>query len=108
MSSLSKWNKQAKQRADDIEKTRRLLKQFLFALHKSEGFGENRLLRVLIEWSEVYQYVNDPKNNANDEMMMIDRILDQVTPSAYVAKTIGHEKLLDNKGRPVVGKEASK
>lgn len=92
-------NKALKQRAEDIEKTRRLLKQFLYALHKSEGFGQNRLLRVLMEWAEVYKEVNDPKNNANDEMLMIDRVLDQVVPSRYITKSVGREPLRDRYGR---------
>ena len=94
-------NKMMKQRAEDIEKTRRLLKQFLYALHKSEGFGQNRLLRVLMEWAEVYKEVNDPKNDSNDEMLMIDRVLDEVVPSRYITKSVGHEPLRDRYGRPI-------
>jgi len=92
-------NKMMKQRAEDIEKTRRLLKQFLYALHKSEGFGQNRLLRVLMEWAEVYKEVNDPKNDSNDEMLMIDRVLDEVVPSRYITKSVGREPLRDRYGR---------
>lgn len=94
-------NKAMKQRAEDIEKTRRLLKQFLYALHKSEGFGQNRLLRVLMEWAEVYKEVNDPKNDSNDEMLMIDKVLDQVVPSRYITKSVGREPLRDRYGRPI-------
>lgn len=94
-------NKMMKQRAEDIEKTRRLLKQFLYALHKSEGFGQNRLLRVLMEWAEVYKEVNDPKNDSNDEMLMIDRVLDEVVPSRYITKSVGREPLRDRYGRPI-------
>lgn len=94
-------NKIMKQRAEDIEKTRRLLKQFLYALHKSEGFGQNRLLRVLMEWAEVYKEVNDPKNDSNDEMLMIDRVLDEVVPSRYITKSVGREPLRDRYGRPI-------
>ncbi len=94
-------NKKAIERANDIEKTRRLLKQFLYALHLSEGFGEKRLLRVLLEWSNVYSCVNDPKNNANDEMLLLDDVLDKVVPSKLITKSVGEEKLLDNKGREI-------
>ena len=94
-------NKAMRQRAEDIEKTRRLLKQFLYALHKSEGFGQNRLLRVLMEWAEVYKEVNDPKNDSNDEMLMIDSVLDKVVPSRYITKSIGREPLRDRYGRPI-------
>lgn len=94
-------NRAMKQRAEDIEKTRRLLKQFLYALHKSEGFGQNRLLRVLMEWAEVYKEVNDPKNDSNDEMLMIDRVLDEVVPSRYITKSVGREPLRDRYGRPI-------
>ena len=88
------------QRARDIDKTRRLLKQFLYALHISEGFGERRLVRVVYEWSQVYEYVKDPKNNENDEMLMIDRVLDNVLPRTILS-SIGYEKLLDDKGREI-------
>lgn len=94
-------NKDMKQRAEGIEKTRQLLKQFLYALHKSEGFGQNRLLRVLMEWAEVYKEANDPKNNANDEMLMIDRVLDKVVPSRYITKSVGREPLRDRYSRPI-------
>lgn len=94
-------NKAMRQRAEDIEKTRRLLKQFLFALHRSEGFGQNRLLRVLMEWAEVYKEVNDPKNDSSDEMMMIDAVLDKVVPSRYITKSVGREPLRDRYGRPI-------
>lgn len=94
-------NKAMRQRAEDIEKTRRLLKQFLYALHKSEGFGQNRLLRVLMEWAEIYKEVNDPKNDSNDEMLMIDRVLDEVVPSRYITKSVGREPLRDRYGRPI-------
>ena len=97
---MSKVSKLMEQRARDIDKTRRLLKQFLYALHVSEGFGERRLVRVAYEWSQVYKYVKDPKNNENDEMLMIDRVLDNVLPRT-VLSSIGYEKLLDNKGREI-------
>ena len=80
--------------------TRRLLKQFLYALHKSEGYGEERLTRVLVEWAETYEIVKDPKNNENDEMLMIDRVLDRILPPR-VMDAVGYEKLLDMKGNVV-------
>lgn len=97
---MSRASKLMEERARDIDKTRRLLKQFLYALYKSEGYGERRLMRVLAEWSEVYKFVNDPKNNANDEMLMIDRVLDTIIPRT-VMSSIGYEKLLDMKGREI-------
>lgn len=97
---MSKASKLMEERARDIDKTRRLLKQFLYALHKSEGYGEQRLLRVLVEWAEVYKFVKDPKNNDNDEMLMIDRVLDQVLTKTIMS-AVGYEKLLDMKGRVV-------
>lgn len=97
---MSSWDKEAKKRAERIEWTRKLLKQFLYALHKSEGYGEQRLLRVLVEWSEVYEFVNDPKNNENDEMLLIDSVLDRVIPSRFVT-AIGREKLRDRKGKEI-------
>ena len=97
---MSRASKLMEERARDIDKTRRLLKQLLYALHVSEGFGEQRLLRVLYEWCETQEIVKDPKNNENDEMLMIDRVLDKVIPST-VMSTIGYEKLLDMKGREV-------
>lgn len=96
----NKLIKQAEERAKRTEWTRKLLKQFLYALHKSEGFGEQRLLRVLVEWSETYEVVNDPKNNANDEMLMIDDLLDKVIPSRFMS-SIGYEKILDRKGNEI-------
>lgn len=97
---MSKASKLMEERARDIDKTRRLLKQFLYALHKSEGFSEKRLLRVLTEWADVYKFVNDPKNNANDEMLMIDRVLDTLIPRTIMS-AVGYEKLLDMKGREI-------
>lgn len=86
-------NKKAIEHAKDVEKTRQLLKQFLYALHKSEGYGQERLLRVLLTWSETHKIVNDPKNNKTDEMLMIDRILDEVCPSRLLTLAIGKEKI---------------
>ena len=96
----NKLIKQAEERAIRAEWTRKILKQVLYALHKSEGFGEQRLVRVLLEWCEVYKFVNDPKNNANDEMLMIDGVLDSVMPPRFVA-SIGYEKFLDKKGNEI-------
>lgn len=86
--------------AERVEMTRQLLKQFLYALHVSEDYGENRLLRVLVTWSEVYKKVKDPKNDENDEMLMIDRVLDKVIGPRYV-KCIGRENLKDKKGKEI-------
>ena len=97
---MSRASKLMEERARDIDKTRRLLKQFLYALHKSESFGERRLMRVLAEWADVYKVVNDPKNNENDEMLMIDRVLDTTIPRT-VMSAVGYEKLLDTRGREV-------
>ena len=97
---MSKLTKQAEERARKIELTRRLLKQFLYALHKSEGYGEQRLLRVLLEWSKIYKYVNDPRNNESDEMLMIDRVLNNVMPPRIIS-SIGYEKFLDKKGNEI-------
>lgn len=97
---MSSWDKKARERAERIEWTRKILKQFLYALHKSEGFGEQRLLRVLVEWSEVYKFVNDSKNGGNDEMLMIDELLDKVIPSRFIS-AIGYQKLLDRKGKEI-------
>lgn len=98
---MSKASKLMEERARDIDKTRRLLKQFLYALHASEGFGEQRLVRVLDEWASVYEYVNDPKNDGNTEMLMLDRVLDKLLPKT-VMTSIGYEKLLDSRGREVL------
>lgn len=97
---MSKASKLMEERARNIAHTRRIVKQFLYALYKSEGFGERRLLRVLDEWAEVYRFVNDPKNDSNDEMLMIDSILDTAIPQT-VMSSIGYEKLLNTKGREV-------
>lgn len=97
---MNRAKKELEERAKRQEHTRRLLKQFLYALHVSEGFGEGRLLRVLVEWAEVYQKVNDPRNNANDEMLMIDRVLENVFPEGCMV-SIGYEKLLDRKGKEI-------
>lgn len=97
---MTRTKKMLEERVAKADFTRRLLKQFLYALHVSEGFGEGRLLSVLITWSKVYQKVNDPKNDANDEMLMIDSVLSKVLPDIGM-KSIGHEKLLDKKGREI-------
>ena len=97
---MSKASKLMEERAKEIAHTRRVLKQLLYAIHKSEGFGEQRLLRVLYEWAETSEFVRNPKNNENDEMLMIDRVLDKVIPNT-VMTSIGYEKLLDRKGRVV-------
>lgn len=97
---MSSIKKQMEERARRIDETRRLLKQFLYALHKSEGFGEQRLIRVVDEWADVYEFVKNPKNDENTEMLMIDRVLDTVLPKT-VMSPIGYEKLLDMKGREV-------
>jgi hypothetical protein len=97
---MSSIKKQMEERARRIDETRRLLKQFLYALYKSEGFGEQRLIRVLDEWADVYEFVKNPKNDENTEMLMIDRVLDTVLPKT-VMSPIGYEKLLDMKGREV-------
>lgn len=96
----NKLIKQAEERAKKTDWTRKLLKQFLYALHKSEGFGEQRLIRVLVEWAETYEFVNDPRNNANDEMIMIDGLLDKVIPQRFMS-SIGYEKFLDRKGNEI-------
>lgn len=100
MSQVGKIRKAAEEKARDIQKARRLLKQLLYALHKSEGFGEDRLTRVLVEWGETHEIVKDPRNNENDEMLMIDRVLDKVLPPR-VMDAVGYEKLLDMKGKEV-------
>lgn len=97
---MNNMRKRMEQRAKDVEKTRRLLKQFLYALHVSEGFGERRLVRVVYEWSQVYEHVNNPKNNENDEMLMIDKVLDNILPKPILS-SIGYEKLLNRKGEEI-------
>ena len=97
---MSRASKLMEERARKIDHTRRIVKQFLYALMKSEGFGEQRLMRVLQEWAETYEFVNDHRNDENSEMLMIDRILDSVLPKT-VMSSIGYEKLLDNKGREI-------
>lgn len=97
---MSKASKLMEERAREQNHTRRILKQLLYALHRSEGYGEQRLVRVLDEWADVYKIVNDPKNDSNDEMLMIDRVLDNVIPET-VMSAVGYEKLLDRKGREV-------
>ena len=92
--------KRMEERAREIEHTRRVLKQLLYALHVSEGFGEQRLIRVLYEWCETNEFVRNPKNNENDEMLMIDRVLDKVLPKS-VMSAVDYEKLLDRKGREI-------
>jgi hypothetical protein len=88
------------ERARKIDHTRRIVKQFLYALVKSEGYGEQRLMRVLKVWSETYDFVNDHRNDENTEMLMIDRVLDTALPKT-VMSAVGYEKLLDMKGREV-------
>ena len=97
MSSVSKL---MEERARKIDHTRRIVKQFLYALVKSEGYGEQRLMRVLKEWADTYEFVNDPKNDENTEMLMIDRVLDSVLPKT-VMSAVGYEKLLNMKGKEV-------
>ncbi len=103
---MSKASKLMEERARRIDETRRLLKQFLYALHVSEGFGEQRLIRVLDEWAEVYEFVKDHRNNENDEMLMIDRVLDRVLPKT-VMTSVGYEKFLDSRGKEVTGKRGA-
>lgn len=97
---MSRASKLMEERARELDHTRRVLKQLLYALHKSEGYGEQRLLRVLYEWGETNEFVRNPKNNENDEMLMIDRVLDKVIPKT-VMSAVGYEKLLDSKGKVV-------
>ncbi len=74
---------------DKVDHTRRILKQMLWALHISEGFGEQRLMRVLATWSEVYKTVEkDPTN----EMLVLDDYLDEVCPTKRLTRAIGKEK----------------
>lgn len=101
---MSKASKLMEERARNIDMTRRLLKQFLYALYKSEGYGEQRLMRVLMTWAETYKIVKDPKNDENSEMLMIDRVLDTVIPKT-VMSAVGYEKLLDSKGREIKGRK---
>lgn len=82
----------ARERDKNINHTRQILKQFLYALHKSEGYGEIRLLRCLCEWADTYEYVNDPKNNLNDEMLMIDSVLEKVI-GKYTVLSIGRDPI---------------
>ena len=97
---MSKIIKEMEERAKNATLTRRIIKQLLYALHVSEGFGEQRLMRVLYEWTEVYKFVNDPKNDLNSEMLLIDKLLDSVLPER-VMSSVGYEKLLDKKGKEV-------
>lgn len=97
---MSKASKLMEERARKINHTRRIVKQFLYALMKSEGYGEQRLMRVLTEWAETYEFVNDPKNDENSEILMIDRVLDNVLPKT-VMSVVGYEKLLDMKGKEI-------
>lgn len=85
----------ARERDKTINQTRQILKQFLYALHKSEGYGETRLLRTLYEWADTYEYVNNPKNNSNDEMLMIDNVLEKVI-GKYTVLNIGREPINRN------------
>ncbi len=94
-------NKKAMQHAQDVEKTRRLLKQFLYALHTSEGFGERRLTRVLIEWSETYKAVMNSEVGEMNEMLMIDRALDKVCPSHIITNSIGREPFVTRRGEQI-------
>lgn len=97
---MSRASKLMEERARKINHTRKIVKQFLYVLHKSEGFGEQRLMRVLAEWCETYDFVNDHRNDENTEILMIDRVLDTVLPET-VMTAVGYEKLLDMKGREV-------
>lgn len=97
---MSRASKLMEERARKTDHTRRIVKQFLYALMKSEGFGEQRLVRVLQVWSETYEFVNDHRNDENTEMLMIDRILDKVLPKT-VMSAVGYEKLLNMKGREI-------
>ncbi len=100
---MSRYNKEFIKRANEIELTRRVLKQLLYALHVSEGFGSYRLLRVLYEWAETQDMVKKSSNlsEQNDEMLMIDKVLDNVLPSRFVQDVIGSEPLRDTKGREI-------
>ena len=98
---LSKWDKEAIRRAEDRELVRRVLKQLLFALHKSEGFSTMRLMRVVLEWTEVQEFVNSgSKEDQSDKLIEIDRILDELLPSKFVS-AIGREKLKNWKGENI-------
>ena len=84
--------KAREQRQKMIDLTANNFKIFLYALHRSEGFGENRLLRVIEECLEV---ANMTHYN-NDDMLIIDRVLEQVLGKDEVT-AIGREPL-DIKG----------
>lgn len=99
---MPNYIKERKRKAEEVEKTRYILKQLLYALHVSEGFGENRLLRVLVEWAETQKLVQDMnKSEANDAMLMIESVLDKVLQSQFVEKTLGREPLRDWKGKEI-------
>lgn len=84
----------------EADRNRAIIKQFLYTLYVSEGFGEKRLLRVLLKWADTYAWVNDPKNDKNDVLLKIDSILDSVMPPSMV-KAIGYEPLKDKYGRVI-------
>lgn len=99
---MHNYKKEQRRKAEEIEKTRYILKQLLYALHVSEGFGENRLLRVLLEWAETQKIVQSAnKSEANDALLMIDSVLNKVLPSQFVEKTLGKEPLRDWKGKEI-------
>ena len=69
-----------------IDLTANNFKIFLYALHRSEGFGENRLLRVIEECLEVAKLTN----YNNEDMLVIDRVLGKVLGEEEI-KSIGLE-----------------
>lgn len=78
-----------------IEIVRNNLKMLLYALSRSEGFGEKRLLRVMHEFCEV---VNNIKSS--DDLMVIDIELEKILGKETM-QNIGYELLKDNKGNIV-------
>lgn len=92
--------KQYKENLKENELARRFLKQMLYTLHISEGFGRDRLLRVLMEWTEQQNKIINASTEIKSDMLIeIDTILDTVMPSKFIDDVTGREKLRNKKGK---------
>ena len=83
MKANYKKREKINERKDLITNT---IKIFLLALRHSEGFGKNKLLRVLYEYTQL----QNEANFNNDEMLIVDRELEKVL-GKEVIDSIGRE-----------------
>lgn len=80
--------KMAQQRKFATDLTRANLKLFLVALMRSEGFGKDRLYRVLYEFCSLVAN----ESYETDEMLMVDKIIESKMGKDFILN-IGREKL---------------